>query len=263
MPEHLDFRVAKPNFIELGERKSLIQIPILYEDRSALAIDKPPGWMLAPTDWMQTSRNLPAALESSIAAGDFWARSRNLKFLRHVHRLDAETSGVLLFSKSPGAVRAYSELFENRATEKIYLAVVRGVPKRTAWVCNLKLEPVEGQPGRMRVSRTGKDAETHFRVLQTRNAGGGESLALVEARPLTGRTHQIRVHLAESGCPVVNDFLYGAETRAKPKASEKVAMGLRAIELAYVDPFSRKQVKIAAPSEEFLRGFGFDVAAEK
>ena len=263
LPEHLDFRVAKPNYIELGERKALIRIPILYEDRSVLAIDKPPGWMLAPTDWMQTSRNLPAALESSIAAGDFWAHSRNLKFLRHVHRLDAETSGVLLFTKSPGAVRAYSELFENRVTEKIYLAIVRGVPKQTAWVCNLKLAPVERQPGKMFPSRTGKDSETHFNILQTRAADSGESVTLVEARPLTGRTHQIRVHLAESGCPVVNDFLYGVETRAKPKASEKVSMGLRAIELAYMDPFSRRRIKICAPSEEFLRGFGFNVAAEK
>ena len=258
-----DFSVAKPNFIELGERKSLIQIPILYEDRSALAIDKPPGWMLAPTDWLQTSRNLPAAIESSIAAGDFWARARNLKFLRYVHRLDAETSGVLLFVKSPGAVKAYSELFETRQAEKIYLAVVRGVPKLTQWVCDLKLAPIPEQPGKMKVSRTGKEAETHFRVLQTRAADSGEPLTLVEARPVTGRTHQIRIHLAESGCPVVNDFIYGAEARAKPKASERVPLGLRAVRLSYVDPFSSRRIEISAPTEGFLRGFGFDVAIGK
>src|SRR5215470_5862399 len=122
--------MAKSNFIELP---GVAPIRILHEDRAVLAIDKPRGWMLVPFSWQKTSRNLAAALKSSIAAGDFWARSRNLKFLRHVHRLDSETSGVLLFAKSPGAVRAYSALFENRETEKIYLAVVRGVPKRMAW----------------------------------------------------------------------------------------------------------------------------------
>jgi 23S rRNA-/tRNA-specific pseudouridylate synthase len=69
--------MAKPDYIELstGER-----IPILYEDRSVLAIDKPRGWMLVPVSWQNTSRNLQAALTSSIAARDFWARSRNLKY---------------------------------------------------------------------------------------------------------------------------------------------------------------------------------------
>src|SRR5438477_532805 len=100
-----------------GER-----IPILYEDRSVLAIDKPSGWMLAPDSWRETGRNLHAALMAGIGAGDFWARSRNLKFLRFVHRLDAETSGVVLLARSAGAVRAYGKLFEGRQMEKIYLA---------------------------------------------------------------------------------------------------------------------------------------------
>lgn len=254
--------MAKTNFIELGQRKALIRIPILYEDRSAMAIDKPPGWMLAPDGWLETSRNLPLAIESSIAAGDFWATSRNLKFLRYVHRLDAETSGVLLFVKSSGAIKAYSELFENRKTEKKYLAVVRGVPKQTSWNCTLSLAPVAGQPGIMAPSQDGKEAETHFKILQTR-VGKTGPLALVECRPLTGRTHQIRVHLAKSGCPIVNDFIYGNETGPKPRASEKVTLGLRAVELGYADPFSRQRVKIAAPSEEFLRGFGFNASTEK
>ena len=262
MPEHLDFRVAKPNFIELGERKALIRIPILYEDRSVLAIDKPPGWMLAPDGWLETSRNLPLAIESSIAAGDFWAQSRNLKFLRYVHRLDAETSGVLLFVKSPGAVRAYSELFETRQTGKKYLAVVRGVPKQAAWICALSLAPVPGQPGIMAPSRDGKEAETHFKILQTRDGQTGP-LALVEARPVTGRTHQIRVHLAESGWPIVNDFIYGSETRTKPQASEKVPLALRAVELGYADPFTKRRINISAPTGDFLHEFGFETTPAK
>src|SRR5437667_5190696 len=98
--------MAKPSFIELPTGETL---PILYEDRSVMAIDKPRGWMLVPFSWQKTDRNLQAALTSSIAAKDFWARSRSLKFLRAVHRLDADTSGILLLAKSPGAVRTFGD----------------------------------------------------------------------------------------------------------------------------------------------------------
>jgi 23S rRNA pseudouridine1911/1915/1917 synthase len=116
--------VAKPKNIELDDGK--LVIPIIYEDRSVIALDKGPGWMLAPDSWDQTGRNLQLALQSSLNAGDFWARSRNLKYFRFIHRLDADTTGVTLFAKSPGALRAYSELFEERRVEKTYLAVVHG-----------------------------------------------------------------------------------------------------------------------------------------
>ena len=86
-----------------------------------LAVDKPRGWMLVPFTWQRTNRNLQAAITSSIAAGHFWARSRNLKFLRHVHRLDSDTTGILLFAKSPGALDTFSELFETRQMAKRYL----------------------------------------------------------------------------------------------------------------------------------------------
>ena len=120
--------MAKPNFIALPGCEP---IPIIFEDRSVLAIDKPRGWMLVPDSWRKTNWNLQTAIDSSIRADDFWARSRNLRYLRHVHRLDADTSGVMLFAKSEGAMRAMGEMFESRRMEKTYLAVVEGVPKPT------------------------------------------------------------------------------------------------------------------------------------
>src|ERR1700688_2206585 len=120
--------MPKPKQIELAEADT--GIPILYEDRSWITVEKPAGWLLAPDSWDQTGRNLQLALQSSLNAGDFWASSRNLKFLRFIHRLDAETTGINLFAKSPGALRAYSELFEAGRMEKHYLAVVHGVPKQ-------------------------------------------------------------------------------------------------------------------------------------
>ncbi len=270
-------------------------MPILYEDRAVLAIDKPRNWMLVPFNWQRTNRNLQAAIVSSIAAGDYWARSRSLKFLRYVHRLDAETTGILLFAKSQGAVEAYGDLFESRRMEKTYLAVTSAVPKETEWTCRLALAQDEHRFGRMKVdARTGKESETHFKVLQildraapklaataipkadlanlrsnethaqfkARKAEIEKSLrqlaptaapkALVEAHPLTGRTHQIRVHLAASGCPVFADELYG-------QRSPRTEMGLRAVRLCFADPFTRRPVDIRAPMDKFCREYGFDI----
>jgi 23S rRNA pseudouridine1911/1915/1917 synthase len=235
--------VGKTNFIELRDCEP---IPILYEDRSVIAIDKPRGWMLVPHSWQKTDRNLQAAITSAIAGRDFWARTRNLKFLRHVHRLDADTSGILLFAKSPGAVETFSQLFESRKMEKTYWAVVAGTPKQNEWTCRLALAPDPRHIGKMKVdARAGKESETHFKILQTQR-----KFSLVEAKPVTGRTHQIRVHLRESGLPIVGDELYG-------KREGRLPLGLRAMGLAYADPFIKKRVEIRAPMEEFLKEFGF------
>ena len=233
----------KTPFIELGSGE---QIPILYEDRSVIALDKPAGWMLVPTTWQRTQRNLQAAIESSIAAGQFWARSRNLRFLRYVHRLDAETSGVLLFGKTPGAVRSYGELFESRRMEKYYLAVIERPPRQARWVCREPIGEECSSPKRMKIdARHGKAAETHFAVLATNERG-----TLVEARPITGRTHQIRVHLAHTSSAVLNDALYG-------RADKGEAMALRSVMLSYRDPFTRKPVRVKAAVDDFLKMYDF------
>lgn len=227
-----------------------VSIPILYEDRSVLAIDKPAGWMLVPYTWDRTGRNLQLAVSSSVQGGEFWARSRGLKFLQYVHRLDAETTGVLLFAKSQGAVRTYSELFESRRMAKRYLAVVRGSPRHDTWTCQANLGPESNDHGRHKVDPNGKEAITEFRVLERR-----PGLALIEARPLTGRTHQIRLHLAHAGLPIVGDVLYGAPEDRRGERRRTPPMALRAVALEYADPFTRKRIRIEAPTEGFLQEF--------
>jgi RluA family pseudouridine synthase len=236
--------VARPNYIQLGEE---VSIPILYEDRSVLAVDKPAGWMLVPYNWDRTGRNLQLAISSSILGREFWARSRNLKFLKYIHRLDAETTGVLLFAKSPGALQTYSELFESRRMNKRYLAVVRGNPKKEEWLCDLKLGPEPKEHGRHRADPKGKQAETYFKVLDRK-----EGMALIEARPFTGRSHQIRIHLAQAGLPIVGDTMYGAP---QDRSRKTAPMGLRAVGLEYRDPFTRRSVKIEAPTDSFIAEF--------
>ena len=241
--------MAKPKQIELPNG---LNIPIVYEDSGVLVIDKPDGWLLAPDDWDRTGRNLQLAIESSINAPDFWARSRNLRFLRYVHRLDGDTTGLLLMAKNPGAVRAFSELFESQQVSKAYLAVVRGVPKQREWDCHLKIGPHPLRTGVMLVDELeGREAETHFRVIQS-----GAKSALVIAEPRTGRTHQIRLHLAEAGHPVLNDPLYAGEGTPE-RRQDREPLALRAFRLGYVDPFRKQPVKIQAPVTLFLQRFGF------
>jgi 23S rRNA pseudouridine1911/1915/1917 synthase len=258
--------VAAPQQIELGDGTI---IPVVYEDRSVLAIDKPSGWMLAPNSWDRTGRNLQRALESSLSRRPYWARCRNLKFLRFIHRLDAGTSGILLLAKSRGAMQAYSRLFETRQVEKVYLAVVHGIPTQSHWNCDLEIVASSPASGRMRLitetqsrqkrrtksaihdgQSAPRQAETWFRVIKA-----GHETALVEARPLTGRTHQIRLHLAAAGHPVCGDELYGSSSSGGASAS----LALRAIFLAFRDPFTRRAVRIEAPFFEFVRSFGFNV----
>ncbi|MBL6765948.1 MAG: RluA family pseudouridine synthase [Verrucomicrobiae bacterium] len=227
-----------------------LTIPVLHEDRAMMAIDKPAGWMLAPEHADRVINNLHALLMGSIIAGDTWARSRGIRFLRYVHRLDADTTGVLILAKSKGAIGPLSQCFARHEVEKVYLAVIRGEPRRKSWVCDLPLGPPVRGTGRVTVSRsTGKPAETEFQVIAT-----SDGHSLVACRPLTGRTHQIRVHLLETAGPIVGDRIYGGEK------DRDAAMALRAVYLRLRHPFLRKPVAVTAPSAKFLRRFGFDPA---
>lgn len=246
------FLVRKTAHIELGDGTLL---DIVYEDRAVLAIDKPAGWLLAPSSWDRAAQNLQLAVDSAIRGRAFWASSRNLKFLRFVHRLDADTSGLLLLAKSPGALATFSKLFQGRAVRKQYLAVAEGEPARREWSCDLSIAEDPARRGVMRVDRSGKESFTEFRVLESSR---GRSLILAE--PLTGRTHQIRLHLQAAKLPILGDRLYG---KAGLKMPRPFPLALRAVALDYTDPFRRKPIRIRAPEEEFRRAFRFSAAAPK
>ncbi|GBD22718.1 putative RNA pseudouridine synthase [bacterium HR29] len=182
-------------------------LPVLYEDDALLAIDKPagiathgaPGDMRPSVVWWFVQR-FPRLAET------FDADRPGI-----VHRLDKGTSGVLLLAKTPAAQLALNQAFEQRRVRKEYLALCDGVPPRERAVIDAPIGRHPGDRTRMAVTIRGRDAKTEYTVL---GASQGKSLLLV--RPLTGRTHQIRVHLAAIGAPVADDRVYGRRGGERP-----------------------------------------------
>jgi tRNA pseudouridine32 synthase / 23S rRNA pseudouridine746 synthase len=173
--------------------------PVLFSDESLLAVDKPSGHLSIPDRW-----DPDAPVLSHELSGE-WGR------LFVVHRIDKDTSGVLVYARNAEAHRALSAAFESRAVAKSYLALVRGLPEWDETSCELRLLPDGDRLHRTIIdARRGKESSTSFKVLaRYASSGAFPGAALVEARPATGRTHQIRVHLAALGSPCLCDPLYG------------------------------------------------------
>ena len=182
------------------------EIPVVWEDAHLLAINKPARLLTSPDRYDPKRPNLMRLLHEAIAAGKPWAAERQLQYLSNAHRLDFETTGVLLLAKDkPNLVRLANQ-FGSEIPRKTYITLVQGTPKEDRFTVDKPLAPDQFKPGMMRVSRSGKKSITDFIVLE-RFRGA----SLVEAHPKTGRTHQIRVHLAESGHPVLADRVYGGK----------------------------------------------------
>ena len=234
------------------------EIPVLFEDEHLLALDKPAGLLSSPDRYDPDRPNLMRLLHDGIAAGKPWARERHLTYLSNAHRLDLQTSGVILLAKNKPALVTLANLFGTEKPEKKYLALVRGEPEETRFEVAVKLAPHPVKLGMMRADfKGGKHAKTIFEVVENFPRFG---YALLSCRPLTGRTHQIRVHASHFSLPIVGDELYGgkplwlsrlkSDYRLKPGREERpllARVALHAEQLQLNHPVTQEPVTIVAP----------------
>ena len=184
-----------PRDVPPDEARAL-QDSVLYRDAEVLAINKPPG--LAVQGGSGLNRHLDAMLD----ALRFGAAKRP----RLVHRLDRDTSGVLLLARSARAAAELGEAFRRKDCRKVYWAIVVGVPRLEHGRIEAALAKLPGRKGeRMVADEEGKHAVTEYRVLDR----AGRAAAWLELSPLTGRTHQLRAHCALIGIPILGDGKYG------------------------------------------------------
>jgi 23S rRNA pseudouridine955/2504/2580 synthase len=237
-------RVPPVRVAERGEPEAAphYKLPILFEDDFLLAIDKPSG--IAVHGGSGVAHGVIESLRSM---------RPDARFLELVHRLDRETSGVLLLAKKRSALTALHEMMRTRTMDKRYLAGVAGRFRNELQRVRLSLAKRTTQDGekRVSVSDSGQEAETVFRRLER-----GAEFSLLEAELLTGRTHQIRVHLAHLGHPVLGDDKYGDfELNKRLRKEGLKRMFLHAAKLSFEHPSSGAAVELVAPLPGELEKF--------
>lgn len=176
-----------------------IDLPVLYEDEDCVVISKPVGILTHSKGAFNPEATVATWLESRIMGmeGDRAGI---------VHRLDRATSGVMICAKTPEALSWLQKQFSQRRVKKTYLAIVQGHPKRPEAIIDMAIERNPKKPQTFRVGSNGKSAVTAYKVLQE-----NEKYSLVELKPTTGRTHQLRVHMEHLGHPIVGDVFYGGK----------------------------------------------------
>jgi len=203
-----------------------MNIPVIYEDDWLLVLNKPSGLLTIPTPKNEL-RTLTSILNEDL-------RKKGLTFRLHPsHRLDKETSGLIIYAKGKSVQKKMMELFKNKSIKKTYIAFIQGIlPKKQ---------------GIIRNSIDGLNAETKYKVIQQR-----KNFALLEAMPLTGRTNQIRIHFKLIGHPILGETRYAFRRDFKLKAKR---LCLHAKDLEFIHPITQKYIRLHASLPLYLKEF--------
>jgi 23S rRNA pseudouridine1911/1915/1917 synthase len=218
-----------PNEVKIPE----IELPVIYEDNDCVVIIKPVGLLTHSKGAFN-----PEATVATWLSG----RVKGLGGERAgiVHRLDRATSGVMICAKNPEALAWLQKQFSQRRTKKTYMAVVEGSFREPEAIIDMPIERNPKKPQTFRVGSNGKLAVTHYKMMQTDG-----NFSLVELRPETGRTHQLRVHMKEVGHPIAGDSLYGG------KPAERLFLHAQSLEITLPD--KKRETFWASTPENFLK----------
>lgn len=230
-------QVTLPQLEEVQIEPEAIDLKVVYEDDDLAVVDKPAGMVVHPGVGNETGTLVNAILAR-------WPEIVNLNDPDErrgiVHRLDKETSGLIVIAKHEAALTDLMQQFQDRTVEKTYLALLERTPKTHNGRIDAPIGRDPKQRKQMAVTREGREAVTEYRVLDDQFQ---DQAALVEFKPLTGRTHQIRVHAAFIGCPVVGDRVYGfRKQRTRMKRHF-----LHAATLAFDHPASGDRMQFEVP----------------
>lgn len=217
--------IKKPNAKFLPEASISLQLPeqttpkpnlpIIYEDQNVLVLDKPQGLL-------------------SMAKGEYCAEPTLEDYGLLVHRLDRDTSGVVILAKNPETQKMLRKQFQDRKTHKTYNAIVVGHPKLPEAMIDLPIARNLKRPTTFQVSQNGKPSQTHYKILrQTKHHNADYSL--LELKPTTSRTHQLRVHLKYLGTPILGDSVYGESSTPKD-LTPRLYLHARELEITIPDP---------------------------
>jgi RluA family pseudouridine synthase len=242
--------------------KEFWEIPVLFEDEHLLALDKPSGLLTSPDRYNLERPNLMQLLHQGIAAKKPWSATRGLTYLSNAHRLDAETTGVLLLAKNKPALIHLANLFSIDKVQQKYFALASGLPSSDEFVMDARIASNVVELGLMRIdNRDGMKSKTEFSIAEKFSG-----YVALNCHPRSNRNHQIRIHLKHAGFPIVGDTLYGGKPlwlsrlkkdfylkRGREERPLMARVALHSEELCFPHTITGETIAITSPIPKDLR----------
>lgn len=235
-----------------------MNIKIIYEDNDILVIDKPAGITvnradttrheITVQDWAEQKLNIKDQISTIEEGNDFYKRGGV------VHRLDKETSGVLLLAKNPESFIELQRQFKEREVKKVYLALAHGKVSPPKGEINVPVGRLPWNKKQFGILPGGRESKTLYEVLEFyKNDKNGETLSLVELYPQSGRTHQIRVHMKYIGHPIFSDFLYAGRKTSRDDRKLLARVFLHAAKITISHPKTKGEMSFESELPDNLK----------